>query len=358
MGEAGCEDASLGGGAGGENARVAGGAGGGAPRRGAGPRLISRRPSGALRGLNTSGNSISQWNGATGYGPDRCCRALLESGQEAIHASRLPDGGIDRRSELLLQFVRKPFCPLLRLHGEQDTEIDRRGCSGRLRGLQGDRQSVRHLYFEAHHRLVDRADLLDIERRVAEALAPRHRSGFPSCPGTFRGRDGAARRAREPSSSRGRALRRESGCGLRRKGGRRAASGRSGAPGRWRPDGSSECRRGGLRGPCRWRPGTHARTRRARREPARPVPSKPPPGTRGFFSGVWADAHPKVRRGAGARKGVGGGQPGSISFPRIIQGVWPSVALGSFRAKRRALPAGRIPATADGPGGLAGLRPR
>ena len=44
-------------------------------------------------------------------------------------------------------------------------------CAVRLRGLDRDRAALGHFEVEAHHRLVDRADLLDVEGAVAEPLA-------------------------------------------------------------------------------------------------------------------------------------------------------------------------------------------
>ena len=41
----------------------------------------------------------------------------------------------------------------------------------RLRGLDRNRAGLGHFEVEAHHRFVDRADLLDVEGAVAEPLA-------------------------------------------------------------------------------------------------------------------------------------------------------------------------------------------
>ena len=57
------------------------------------------------------------------------------------------------------------------LSGQQFLQVDRRRRTVRLRGLDRNRAALGHFEVEAHHRLVDRADLLDVEGAVAEALA-------------------------------------------------------------------------------------------------------------------------------------------------------------------------------------------
>ena len=63
------------------------------------------------------------------------------------------------------------FARLLGCLGEQRVEVDRRRGAVASSGLDGDRRARRPLQAEAHHRLVDRADLLDVEGAVGEPLA-------------------------------------------------------------------------------------------------------------------------------------------------------------------------------------------
>ena len=67
--------------------------------------------------------------------------------------------------------VPQPFRPPpARLAGQQ-VEIDRGRCAVLLLGLDRHRPPGRRLEPEPHHRLVDRADLLDVEGAVGDALA-------------------------------------------------------------------------------------------------------------------------------------------------------------------------------------------
>ena len=70
-------------------------------------------------------------------------------------------------SVLLLE----PLGPVGGLGGEEFFQVDRGRCAVGLGRLDGDRAALGHFEVEAHHRLVDRADLLDVERAVAEPLA-------------------------------------------------------------------------------------------------------------------------------------------------------------------------------------------
>src|SRR6185436_966437 len=54
---------------------------------------------------------------------------------------------------------------------EKLVEVDRHGRAVRLLGLDGDGWPGGDANAEAHHDLVDRTDLLDIERSVGETLA-------------------------------------------------------------------------------------------------------------------------------------------------------------------------------------------
>src|SRR6266446_5307581 len=74
-------------------------------------------------------------------------------------------------SELLVSLVSQPFRPLWRPGCQQFLQVDRRRgtvCFGRL---DGNRLSLGHFQVKAHHRLVHTADLLYIQRPVAEPLA-------------------------------------------------------------------------------------------------------------------------------------------------------------------------------------------
>ena len=78
-------------------------------------------------------------------------------------------GGLARHG--LVGLLLEPLGPVGGLGGEEFLQVDRRRCAVRLRGLDGDRAALGHFEVEAHHRLVNRADLLDVEGAVAEPLA-------------------------------------------------------------------------------------------------------------------------------------------------------------------------------------------
>jgi hypothetical protein len=61
--------------------------------------------------------------------------------------------------------------------GQQDREVD-----DHVLRADGDARAVGALQFKAHHRLVDRADLLDVEGAVGEALAVEDQQGLEDAP--------------------------------------------------------------------------------------------------------------------------------------------------------------------------------
>ncbi len=81
------------------------------------------------------------------------------------------DGLVDLVGELPVGAVLEPLGALGRGLGEQRLEVDRRGRAVLLLRLDRHRAAGRGLEPEAHHRLVDRADLLHVERAVGDALA-------------------------------------------------------------------------------------------------------------------------------------------------------------------------------------------
>ena len=78
-------------------------------------------------------------------------------------------GGLARHG--LVGLLLEPLRPVGGLGGEEFLQVDRGRRAVRLRGLDRDRAALGHFEVEAHHRLVDRADLLDVEGAVAEPLA-------------------------------------------------------------------------------------------------------------------------------------------------------------------------------------------
>ena len=68
---------------------------------------------------------------------------------------------------LLLEELR-PLCPFLR---RQRREIDEDRRAVVLAGADRERRARPRLDREAHHRLIDAADLLDVERAVGQPLA-------------------------------------------------------------------------------------------------------------------------------------------------------------------------------------------
>jgi hypothetical protein len=94
-------------------------------------------------------------------------------------------------------------------------------------GADGDARALGALDVEAHHRLVDRADLLDVEGAVGEALAVEDEQALEDAPEHAVGDAGGLEGAR-------RVARRRRGRGPR---GRGSCRGRRGWPwraGRWR----------------------------------------------------------------------------------------------------------------------------
>ena len=93
--------------------------------------------------------------------------AACRSSSVAAAVTRL----LDRVGELAVGAVLEPLLALGRGLAEQRLEIDRRRRALLLLGLDRHRAAGRGLEPEAHHRLVDRADLLHVERAVGDALA-------------------------------------------------------------------------------------------------------------------------------------------------------------------------------------------
>ena len=78
---------------------------------------------------------------------------------------------LDRIGELPVGTVLEPLLALGRRLAQQRLEVHRRGRALLLLGLDRHRAAGRGLEPEAHHRFVDRADLLHVERTVGDALA-------------------------------------------------------------------------------------------------------------------------------------------------------------------------------------------
>ena len=93
-----------------------------------------------------------------------------QRGQQVIQSGRLLQG-IGGLAQLLVSILLEPFGPLGRLGDQQGFQVDRSRGPVRLRRLDGDGPALGHTEVEVHHRLVDAADLFDIQATIAEPLA-------------------------------------------------------------------------------------------------------------------------------------------------------------------------------------------
>ena len=71
---------------------------------------------------------------------------------------------------VLIGIFLEPLRPVCSFRGQQRFEIDGRRCAVRFLGLEGNGASLGDFQVETHHRFVNAADLLDVERPVAEAF--------------------------------------------------------------------------------------------------------------------------------------------------------------------------------------------
>ena len=97
--------------------------------------------------------------------------SFCSSAATASSGVRVLQAGGGLAGDGLVGLLLEPLDPVGRLGGQELFQVDRGRCAVGLRGLDGDRAARGDFEVEAHHRLVDRADLLDVERAVAEPFA-------------------------------------------------------------------------------------------------------------------------------------------------------------------------------------------
>ncbi len=108
--------------------------------------------------------------GRDGRGGEPGVDEPAEGGDEVGLGLRVADGRGGGAGELAVGGVLEPLRPLRRRGGQQGVEADRDRGSVALLGPDGDGTAGGGLDAEAHDRLVHGADLLDLERAVAESL--------------------------------------------------------------------------------------------------------------------------------------------------------------------------------------------
>lgn len=99
--------------------------------------------------------------------------SAAERRRDILDGVRLLDGLRLASRQAAASAFAQLLCALLALSGEQLLERDEDRRPVVLAGLDGEHAARSGFDREAHHRLVDRADLLDVERAIGEALALR-----------------------------------------------------------------------------------------------------------------------------------------------------------------------------------------